>query len=549
MTEERPHATFRDYALAFRRRIWVMLGIIVIGAAVGGVLAATSSKTYSAQAALNAQTPQQNAGLAELLTQNQQLPAETSAQLEQTATRPAVIDRVKQQLHLSDSIDQIRANISLSTDAQSNFVLINGTAGTADGAAALTNAVANAVVAVSNSETRAYYAGLAAQASKIATNLLGPFVGKNYSSLSSNQKLQFQTLEQQAAAQQQNAAHLATFAKVVTVAQVASPAGIPSSPSGPHLILNIIIGGALGLVLGLLAVWFLESLDRRLRRPDETAALIGLPVIGVVPKRGLGRAPGKDKDAASISAFRMLRTNVRYLGTDRSKAPHVILITSAMSEEGKTTVAMGLALASAASGLNTLLVEADVHRPVHGSRLGLDFAPGLADYLRGDVAPDRILQVSSFVDDPGEATGNGQPANGQPANGRTSKLTCITAGDVSGFSGDALGSQRFAEMISEVKQVYDLVVIDSAPLLAVAETSEMFSLVDAVVFCVRLGRTTTEQLKAARNALARLPEKLTGLVITDLPPHQGGYYGYGYADHYGYTASEMKRAKEPTAAA
>jgi capsular exopolysaccharide synthesis family protein len=541
MSEERHHATFHDYVLALRRRIWVIVGIMVIAAGAGAVLAAISSSNYTAQAALNAQTPQQSGGLAGLLTQSQQLPAQTSAELEQTATRPAVISRVKQQLKLKDSLDQIRSNISLSTDSQSNFVLVDGTAATADGAAALTNAVASAVVDVSNSETRAYYAGLAAQASQIATNLLAPFKGKSYASLSPAQKLQFQTVEQQALAQQQKTSALETFAKVVTVAQIASPAGIPSSPSGPSLVLNIIIGALLGLVLGLLAAWFLESLDRRLRRPDETAALIGLPVIGAVPKRGLGRTPGTGKDAASIGAFRMLRTNVRALGADRSKAPRSILVTSAMSEEGKTTVAMGLALSSAASGLNTLLIEADVHRPVHAARLGLNFGPGLADYLRDELTPDKILQVHEFVD---PAT---QSSNGHGATARTVKLTCITAGDVTGFSGDALGSQRFADMIDEVKQVYDLVVIDSAPLLAVAETSELFQVADAVVFCVRLGRTTTEQVKAARTALSRLPDRLAGLVIADLPANMGGFYGYGYGDRYGYSNAEMKKVRESAA--
>jgi Mrp family chromosome partitioning ATPase len=542
MNEERHRATMRDYLLAFRRRMWVILGVMVIGGAVAGALAASQSKTYTAQASLEAQPPSQSIALAGILQANQQLPAETSAQLQQTATRVAVLQQVKQQLHLTASIDQIRSNISLSIDAQSSFVLVDGTASTASGAAALTNAVANAVVGISNAEIQAQYAGYARAAAANAKSILTPFAGKNYSQLSASQQTQYQQLFQQAATQQQNAARLTTASKVVTVAQVASPAGLPSGPSGPHLVLNVILGLVVGLLLGLIVTWFLESFDRRLRRPDETEALIGLPVIGVVPTRALGRAPGREKDSASIGTFRMLRTNVRFLGPDRSKAPRAILVTSAMSAEGKTTVAMGLALSSAAGGLNTLLIEGDVHRPVHAERLGLNFAPGLADYLRDGLTPDKILQVKTFVGATGEST-----SNGHAPNGRTAKLTCITAGDVEGFSGDALASQRFAEMVNEVKQVYDLVVIDSAPLLQVAETSEMFALVDAVAFCARLGHTTTEQLKAARTALSRLPDKLTGLVITDLPPNLGGYYGYGYDEQYGYTASEMKKVKERAA--
>jgi Mrp family chromosome partitioning ATPase len=158
---------------------------------------------------------------------------------------------------------------------------------------------------------------------------------------------------------------------------------------------------------------------------------------------------------------------------------------------------------------------------VHAKRLGLNPGPGLTDYLVDGLTPDRVLQVHTFAD-PAAHNMNGH------SNGRTPKLTCITAGNVGSFSGDALGSQRFSEMLAEVRQVYDLVVIDSAPLLAVAETSEMISFVDAIVFCVRLGHTTVEHVKAARSALERLPNRLGGLVVTDLSPQLGGYYGYGY---------------------
>jgi Mrp family chromosome partitioning ATPase len=90
-------------------------------------------------------------------------------------------------------------------------------------------------------------------------------------------------------------------------------------------------------------------------------------------------------------------------------------------------------------------------------------------------------------------------------------------------------------MITEVSRVYDLVVIDTAPMLAVPETPEMMALVDAVVFCARLGRTTVEQARNVRTALARLPERPTALVLTDLDPGIGGYYGYTYS--YDYSAS------------
>jgi Mrp family chromosome partitioning ATPase len=313
---------------------------------------------------------------------------------------------------------------------------------------------------------------------------------------------------------------------------------VPTSPSGPHPATNILLGAVVGLLLGLLVTWFLESFDRRLRRPDETESLLGMPVVGVIQKGGLGKpATADDSDGDGIAAYRMLRTNVRFLAPERGTPPRTVMVTSAVSEEGKTTVAMGLALSSAAAGLNTLLIEADTHRPAHAKRLGLATGPGIADFLQDGLTPDKVLQVYPFAEQI-----VGARSNGNAANGKVSKLTCITAGNVSAFSGDALGSQRFADVINEVKQVYDLVVIDTAPLLAVAETSEIASFVDALVFCVRLGKTTAEQARAARAALARLPQRPAGLVLTDLQRNVGGYYGYGYGYQYGPDKATLKGA-------
>jgi Mrp family chromosome partitioning ATPase/capsular polysaccharide biosynthesis protein len=535
MTEERNRATIRDYLQTLWRRKFVIVGIAFVAAVVGFGLTLFQAKTYSACASLQAQSLQQSAGFAGLLQSSQQLPQETAAQLSQTATRPEVMQQVKSTLRLSDSVDAIRSRISTSQDQQSDFVQLCGDGSTPSQAASLTNAAASAVANVSNKQVQQQFAGIATGQMTEAASLLAPFAGKKYGQLTPQEQARFQANAQEAATLEQLAARLSAFSKVVTVAQVVAPASLPGSPSSPHPILNIIIGAVIGLILGLLVTWFLESLDRRLRRPDETEALFGLPVVGAVPHGALGRAPGDGEDGASIATFRMLRTNVRFLAPDEAEAPRTILVTSAGSEEGKTTVALGLALSAAGSGLNTLLIEADVHRPVHASRLGLKKGPGLVDYLREGLSPQDVLQVHAFVD---PATGHLN--NGNSSNGHTAKLTCITAGDTRGFIGDRLGSKAFAEMLAEVREVYDLIVIDSAPLLAVAETSELVTFVDAVVFCVRLGSTTVEQAKVARASIARLPERLTGLVITDLAHDLGGYYGYSYS--YAYGAPEEARA-------
>lgn len=533
MTEERHRATIRDYLAMLRRRKFVILGVAVVAAMAAGAISLTQPKTYTAQAALEAQSPSQSAGYAGLLQANQQLPTETSAQLQQTATRTDVMRVVQGKLRLHQSLDQIRSRITLSQDQQSNFVLVSGTASTPEAAAAFTNAVANAVATVSNRAIQHQFAALANNERKEASSLIGQFSGKKVSQLSAAQLARYQSDLPEAQTLDQLAAHTAAFSRAVVVAQVASAAAVPSSPSSPHTGQDIVVGAVVGLILGFLLAWFLESLDRRLRRPDETEQLLKLPVVGAVETGNLGSVPSDSgENATRISAFRMIHTNIRFLASDSAdgdigEPPRSVLVTSALSEEGKTTVAMGIALSSAASGLKTLLIEADVHRPVHAKRLGLAKSPGLSDYLTGEVSPGEILQQYRF-----SPPGHGHSQNGASQNGKGPVLVCITAGKVSALAGGELGSDEFANMLREVSQVYDLVVVDSAPLLAVADTSEIVPSTDSIAFCARMGAITVEAARAARAALNRLPNRPTGLVLTDLQRNLGYYYGYGYEYHY-----------------
>jgi polysaccharide biosynthesis transport protein len=522
MTEERNRATIRDYFATLRRRRLVIIGVVVVAAAVAGALALSKAKTYTAQASLQALDISQSAGFAGLQQAQQNLPATTSAQLAQAVTRSDVLQVVKRKLGLPQTVDQIRSKISVTQDQQSNFVLLNATASTASGAATLANTAARAVTVISNAGIRSQYAAIAAKDNRESAALLRRFAGKPINRLSATEQAQFQANSQEAQQLEQIAARIVAFSKAVTVAQVVAPASVPDSPSGPHPVTNIILGAVVGLLLALLVVWFIESLDRRLRRPDEIESALGLSVVGAVPKGALGQTPGRDENAMGLPAFRMIRTQVRFLASgEESEDPRSLLVTSAMSGEGKTTVSLGLALSAAASGLTTLLIEADVHRPVHAQRLGLNRGPGLADYLRGRVTPPEILQTYRFVDP-------SLQKNGSTPNGNAYTLTCITAGDVTGFQGAQLGTDQFAEVIADVKKAYDLVVIDSAPLMAVAETSELVALVDAVALCVRMGKMSVDQARAARAALDRLPTRPTGLVLTDLEHDVGGYYGYAY---------------------
>ena len=163
-------------------------------------------------------------------------------------------------------------------------------------------------------------------------------------------------------------------------------------------------------------------------------------------------------------------------------------------------------------------------------RFGLAEKPGLTEYLVGHASPAEILQVVKLT--PPSFNGSGpQSTKGSEPVGQPS-LVCITSGTQPPRPADLLASDRFRQFLSEVSEVYDTVIIDSAPLLSVADTLEIVPHVAGILLCVRLRQTTREQARAMRNALDRLPDRPVGIVLTDVKEAEDAYYGY----YYGATA-------------
>jgi Mrp family chromosome partitioning ATPase len=171
------------------------------------------------------------------------------------------------------------------------------------------------------------------------------------------------------------------------------------------------------------------------------------------------------------------------------------------------------------AGKRTLLVECDLRRPTLARRLGLAEAPGLTDYLARRADPQEILQTVEIA--PSQNGGSGPlPTDGE------SLLVCITAGTPSPQPAEMLGSERLHEFLQAVGESYEMVVIDSSPLLAVADTRELLPHVDGVLICIRSLQTTREQALAAKAALDHFPTRPTGIVVTGLGSRDAEQYGY-----------------------
>jgi len=265
-----------------------------------------------------------------------------------------------------------------------------------------------------------------------------------------------------------------------------------------------------------------DSVDTRLRSSAQIKQVADLPVLGRVRGDSLGHVAGAGADdgqALGLESFRILRTNLEFLARD---APvKTILVTSAVAEEGKTTVASSLAYASAMVGKSTLLVDCDLRHPTVASRLGIEGRPGFTDCLTGRA--DRADVVR-----PVAVAGS---ENGAYAGLQIQPLYCIAAGTPHAHPAELLSSKRLISFLEEVSDAYDTVIIDSAPLLPVADTLELLPNVDCVLLCARASVSTRNQLTAVRETLSQFPDTLTRLVITGVTEEAeyGQYYYNGNA--------------------
>jgi Mrp family chromosome partitioning ATPase len=255
-----------------------------------------------------------------------------------------------------------------------------------------------------------------------------------------------------------------------------------------------------------------------------------MPLLGYVPEAVLGQsvAAGKTKARGTMSeddleGFRVLRTNIEFLDVDHP--PKVLLVTSALPEEGKSTLASGLAAAYAVGGKRTLVVECDLRRPTFAARMGINATPGLSDYLVNRAEPREVLQ--SIAPPAGSSNGS------EPSAVTTAvPFVAITAGSPAPHPAELLRSQRCRDFLAQVREAYDVVILDTCPLLSVADTLELLPCADAVVVCIRASKTTRDQARAAKGALSHFGSRPAGLVLTgtrvgDDAGYQG-YYSYGY---------------------
>jgi capsular exopolysaccharide synthesis family protein len=224
-------------------------------------------------------------------------------------------------------------------------------------------------------------------------------------------------------------------------------------------------------------------------------------------------------DNRTAEDYRQLRTNLQFLNVDAP--PKVIMVSSAVPAEGKTTVVVNLGLALAESGRRVVIVEEDLRRPKVIRYLGMVGGVGLTNVLAGAAELDEVTQSYGSID-----------------------LAVIAAGPTPPNPGELLSSSQMSSLIEKLRGAYDFVLVDAPPLLPVADSSGLAVIMDGVLLSVRHGSTTKEQLRQAAMTLERVGAKTLGVILNIVPPKAGLASAYGYAYSYGTDAESGESRPE-----
>jgi succinoglycan biosynthesis transport protein ExoP len=515
-----PEADLRDYLRVVWRRKW-LVGLVVVLCVAAGVGASFLEKpTYTAKADILLQSSSPAAAL--LGSSGASLsPTDVATQI-QIVTSAPVTQAVSRQLH------QPAPQVSVTEVGQTNVIEVAASSHSAAHAARVANAYARAYltfrqdqnVNASLSAASAVQAKVNSINRQIASLTSAHGAGKHGQQLAVLQTeqatYQAQLNQLQADASLQNGA-----------AELITPATAPSVPSSPKPKRTGLIGLAVGLVLGVGGVLLADTLDDRIRAKEELQeASEGLPVLGLVPalpgwrdRRQPQLASVASPHSATTEAYRQLRTSLQFLHLDHTWK--LVQVTSAMVAEGKTTTASNLAVMLAEAGQRVLLVDADLRRPRANEFFGQEREHGLTSVLLGAEDLEATLHNVPDVDG----------------------LWLLPSGPIPPNPAELLSGPRMAHLVDQLRALdfVDVVLIDSPPVLPVADAVALAARVDTTLLVTQAGRTTRKALGQALENLGQVDARISGLVLNAVrPKHTRGYryrygYGYGYGYRYAYT--------------
>lgn len=312
-------------------------------------------------------------------------------------------------------------------------------------------------------------------------------------------------------------------------------ARVPVDQYKPVIVKNVSVATALGLFFGLGIAFLLAFLDNTVRTPEELETIAGVANLGLIPKntpdkntdglnenglrQRLALISNTQRDHGISEAFRSIRTSLMF--SSPNGLPKVVQVTSTTPGEGKSTISSNIAAVMADNGLRVALIDADLRKPSLNKLFSVPSAPGLSEILTEQTTKPPVFKTA------------------------VEGLTLIPSGTPPPNPAELLGSSAFDRLLESLGDQYDLIVIDSAPLLGLADSVIISTKVDGVIYAVHAGEVNKDGLREGVKRLRRVQAPIVGAILNqaDLSEGEYGYYGSEYFD-YGSTYNQSQLNKK-----
>ncbi len=506
--------TVRDYLRALRRRVWLILSAVIATVLGASVMTMLQDPIYSSEAEILIEPRTSSdvfANDAEPLAQNLDRAIQTEIRvLEGQQVRL----RVQELLGLATLPPQVDATAD-GTDVVSVAVRSKD----ALTAQILANTYAEAYVDVRRDQATATLTAASEEIEARVLDLQAQIDQLDPDDPSVEAQRQALVNQQAAFRSQLDQLRVDTILNTAGVSYVRA-AELPSKAVLPTPVRTIVMAAIAGLIAGIAVALLVDYLDETVVSPEDVTALGGPPVLAVVPVE----APPDNRPLAmsepgshSVESYRGLRTNVLFLGLDTPL--RLIQLTSALPAEGKTTTAANLAVVLAAAGKRVVLVDADLRKPRLHAVFGVNQTPGLTEVILGSSIDDALREIREGL--------HVLPAGSAPAN-----------------PAELLLSQRVTSMLRTLAERFEYVIVDSSPLLPVADAVGIAGAADAVLLVAEADRVSRRALSDALARLGQVGANVLGVVLNRAPRRRSGYgrRGYGYGYGYGYGDSHAGRS-------